>query len=66
MNVDETFARAMRRAGWAIARSGRHLVWRCPCGRHQVVTPSTMGEGRSYRNNVALVRRQGCPSTPKF
>ncbi len=49
--------KALRGAGWTLVRRTKHEVWRCGCGKHQVVLPTTYGEGRSLANNMAMFKR---------
>lgn len=52
-------ARAARRSGWQITRTGGgHLAWRAPSGT-TIYTPATPSGPRSVRNNRAELRRAG-------
>lgn len=52
-------ARAARRSGWQITRTGGgHLAWKPPSGR-VIYTPATPSCSRSVRNNRAELRRAG-------
>jgi hypothetical protein len=54
-------ARIAVRAGWRIERTTRHLAWINPAGQ-RVITPSTPGNSRGYRKDVARLRRAGLPA----
>lgn len=63
MKLPESYrdiARTARRAGWTITRAKRssHLHWRSPSGQ-LVVTPSTPGDCRGVRDDLARLRRAG-------
>jgi hypothetical protein len=44
-------------AGFTLARQKNHQVWRCPCGRHQVVTHCSPCGGRAHANALAQIAR---------
>ena len=54
-------ARAAVRAGWRIERTTRHLAWTTPAGV-RIITPSTPGDRRGYRHDLARLRRAGLPA----
>lgn len=43
--------------GFTLARQTNHMVWRCPCGRHQITSSGTHCEGRGDNNAKALMKR---------
>jgi hypothetical protein len=62
--MPEAYRRAARsavRAGWLIERTARHLAWTSPAGQ-RVITPSTPGDRRGYRKDLARLRRAGLPA----
>ena len=64
--IPEAYRRAARaavRAGWRIERTTRRLAWISPAGQ-RVITPSTPGDRRGYRKDVARLRRAGLPAAP--
>lgn len=64
MNDPEAILRA---AGWLIARQRKHRVWKCPCGRHQIVTSVSGSDAyRGNRNKLRDIRHTGCPSLEPY
>jgi hypothetical protein len=61
--IPEAYRQAARvavRAGWRIERTTRHLAWTTPTGV-RIITPSTPGDRRGYRDDLARLRRAGLP-----
>jgi len=54
--------KVIRKHGWYLERTGKHEVWRCDCGEHQVALPVTPSENRGVKNKVAEIRRTECPT----
>lgn len=57
MRSSSALANLFERAGFRLVRSGRHLIWRCPCGHAQLTTPATPGKGRSIQNSAGDLAR---------
>lgn len=66
MRPQSSLHREFERAGFTLVRWSKHLIWRCPCGHAQVVTPASPGEGRSAYNTTALLARtvRACKAQP--
>lgn len=56
-------AKQLNKVGWDRARQTRHQVWRCPCGDHQVVLPTSTSDYRAIKNKVAQLRKMNCATT---
>ena len=50
MRAATALVNQFREAGFVLARSRKHLVWRCPCGHATLTSPATPGKGRSIEN----------------
>ena len=46
-----------RQAGFTLARTDRHQIWRCPCGHAQLVDKTTRGGGSGSGNSKARLNR---------
>lgn len=57
MRARSALYQTFERAGFTLARSTKHAIWRCPCGHTQIVSPSTPGYGRSMANMTAQIAR---------
>jgi hypothetical protein len=50
-------AQLFQQSGFTLVRSKNHMIWRCPCGRHQLVTSTSRCGGRGDENAKADIRR---------
>jgi hypothetical protein len=58
--------KTLHKLGWTRGKSSNHLKFRCPCGRHQVIVPSSSSDHRAEQNLLADIRNSGCPSVEKM
>jgi len=54
--------RLLKKLGWKIARTKKHVIWKCPCGKHTVTVFKTPSDHRNARNLLSDIMKTGCPS----
>jgi hypothetical protein len=52
----------LKSCGWYRARQKTHEVWKCPCGKHQMVFSKTPSDGRAYKNFLKDLLKMDCES----
>lgn len=52
----------LKKNDWERVRNRKHGIWRCPCGEHQLVLPSSPSDHRAFKNKIAHLRKMDCPS----
>lgn len=50
----------LKNDGWYLARTKKHNVWKCDCGKHTITLPgSGSTRGHAFKNYIKMVEKAG-------